>query len=254
MDIVLETRKLKKEYGSRGSKFIAINELDLKVDRGDFLGIMGASGAGKTTLLNMLSTIDRPSYGDILYEGRSIVDMDNKDLSMFRRENVGFIFQDFNLIDSMTIGDNIALPLALSKKKVKDIEDRTRDISDFLGIKDQLKKYPYQISGGQKQRVAAARAMITEPSIVFADEPTGALDSRSSQELLEYLMKMNKERKATIIMVTHDAFAASYCDKIVFLKDGRIHAKLDKDENRKEFFTRIIDLLSSLGGGIDELL
>lgn len=254
MDIVLETKNIRKEYGSRGNSFIAIDNLNLEVKRGDFLGIMGPSGAGKTTLLNILSTIDKPSSGEVLYNDKNIVNMKNKDLSLFRRDNVGFIFQDFNLIDSMTIEDNIALPLSLSNVDTKTIINKTKELSTFLGIETQLKKYPYELSGGQKQRVAAARAMITNPTIVFADEPTGALDSKSSQELLEYLIKMNRELNTTIIMVTHDAFAASYCEKILFLKDGKIHARLDKDNNRKEFFNRIIDLLANIGGGNNELL
>lgn len=254
MDIVLETKNIRKEYGSRGNSFIAIDNLNLEVKRGDFLGIMGPSGAGKTTLLNILSTIDKPSSGEVLYNDKNIVNIKNKDLSLFRRDNVGFIFQDFNLIDSMTIEDNIALPLSLSNVDTKTIINKTKELSTFLGIETQLKKYPYELSGGQKQRVAAARAMITNPTIVFADEPTGALDSKSSQELLEYLIKMNRELNTTIIMVTHDAFAASYCEKILFLKDGKIHARLDKDNNRKEFFNRIIDLLANIGGGNNELL
>lgn len=254
MDIVLETKNIRKEYGSRGNSFIAIDNLNLEVKHGDFLGIMGPSGAGKTTLLNILSTIDKPSSGEVLYNDKNIVNMKNKDLSLFRRDNVGFIFQDFNLIDSMTIEDNIALPLSLSNVDTKTIINKTKELSTFLGIETQLKKYPYELSGGQKQRVAAARAMITNPTIVFADEPTGALDSKSSQELLEYLIKMNRELNTTIIMVTHDAFAASYCEKILFLKDGKIHARLDKDNNRKEFFNRIIDLLANIGGGNNELL
>lgn len=254
MDIVLETKNIRKEYGSRGNSFIAIDNLNLEVKRGDFLVIMGPSGAGKTTLLNILSTIDKPSSGEVLYNDKNIVNMKNKDLSLFRRDNVGFIFQDFNLIDSMTIEDNIALPLSLSNVDTKTIINKTKELSTFLGIETQLKKYPYELSGGQKQRVAAARAMITNPTIVFADEPTGALDSKSSQELLEYLIKMNRELNTTIIMVTHDAFAASYCEKILFLKDGKIHARLDKDNNRKEFFNRIIDLLANIGGGNNELL
>lgn len=254
MDIVLETKNVRKEYGSKGNSFVAIDNLNLEVQRGDFLGIMGPSGAGKTTLLNILSTIDKPSSGEVLYNGNNIVNMKNKDLSLFRRDNVGFIFQDFNLIDSMTIEDNIALPLSLSNVDASTIIKKTKELSSFLGIETQLKKYPYELSGGQKQRVAAARAMITNPTIVFADEPTGALDSKSSQELLEYLIKMNKELNTTIIMVTHDAFAASYCEKILFLKDGKIHARLDKDNNRKEFFNRIIDLLANIGGGNNELL
>ena len=253
MEIVLETKNITKEYGNKENIFTAINNLNLEVENGDFLGIMGPSGAGKTTLLNILSTIDKPSSGEVFYNNKDITSMKNKELSLFRRNNVGFIFQDFNLIDSMTIEDNIALPLALSKVDINIINKKIKNLSLFLGIENQLKKYPYELSGGQKQRVAAARAIITDPTIVFADEPTGALDSKSSQELLEYLIKMNKELGTTIIMVTHDAFAASYCEKILFLKDGSIHAKLHKGNNRKEFFNKIIDLLGNLGGNYELL-
>ena len=253
MKIVLETKKLRKEYGSKDAIFKAIDNIDLKVYEGEFLGIMGPSGAGKTTLLNMLSTIDKPTSGKIYYEGKDIGNMKNRELSVFRRNNIGFIFQDFNLLDSMSVEDNIALPLALSKVNAKEIRSKVEKLSSFFGLKDQTKKYPYQLSGGQKQRVAAARALITSPSIVFADEPTGALDSKSSQELLQCLSKMNEEFNTTIIMVTHDAFSASYCKRILFIKDGKIHTRIDKDSSRKEFFKRIIDLLGSMGGGIDEL-
>lgn len=253
MEIVLETKKLRKEFGSKGVTFTAIEDIDLSVNKGEFLGIMGPSGAGKTTLLNLLSTIDRPTSGEIYYEGKNIGNMKNRELSIFRRNNIGFIFQDFNLLDSMSVEDNMALPLALSKVNVGEINEKVGELSKFFGLKEQLKKYPYQLSGGQKQRVAAARALITSPSIVFADEPTGALDSKSSQELLQCLSQMNEEFNTTIIMVTHDAFAASYCKRILFIKDGKIHARIDKDSSRKEFFKRIIDFLGSMGGGMDEL-
>lgn len=253
MEIVLETKKLRKEFGSKGMTFTAIEDIDLSVNKGEFLGIMGPSGAGKTTLLNLLSTIDRPTSGEIYYEGKDIGHMKNRELSIFRRNNIGFIFQDFNLLDSMSVEDNMALPLALSKVNVGEINEKVEKLSKFFGLKEQLKKYPYQLSGGQKQRVAVARALITSPSIVFADEPTGALDSKSSQELLQCLSQMNEEFNTTIIMVTHDAFAASYCKRILFIKDGKIHARIDKDSSRKEFFKRIIDFLGSMGGGMDEL-
>mgnify|MGYP001270262553 FL=1 len=253
MEIVLETKKLRKEFGSKGMTFTAIEDIDLSVNKGEFLGIMGPSGAGKTTLLNLLSTIDRPTSGEIYYEGKNIGNMKNRELSIFRRNNIGFIFQDFNLLDSMSVEDNMALPLALSKVNARVINEKVGELSKFFGLKEQLKKYPYQLSGGQKQRVAAARALITSPSIVFADEPTGALDSKSSQELLQCLSQMNEEFNTTIIMVTHDAFAASYCKRILFIKDGKIHARIDRDSSRKEFFKRIIDFLGSMGGGMDEL-
>ncbi len=253
MEIVLETKNLKKEYGSRGVVFSAIKNIDLKVCKGEFLGVMGPSGAGKTTLLNMLSTIDKPTFGEIFYEGKNILSMGNRELAVFRRNNIGFIFQDFNLLDNMSVEDNIALPLALSKANPAKIKEKVEELSRFFGLKDQLKKYPYQLSGGQKQRAAVARALITSPTIVFADEPTGALDSKSSQELLQCLSRMNENYNTTIILVTHDAFAASYCKRILFLKDGGIHARIDKDSSRKEFFKRIIDFLGAMGGGVDEL-
>jgi len=254
MEITLEAKNLKKEYGSKGIIFTALDGIDLKVYKGEFLGIMGPSGAGKTTLLNVLSTIDRPTSGKIYYDGKDILTMKNRELSLFRRNNIGFLFQDFNLLDNMSVQDNIALPLALSNVNAKEIKEKVERLCEFFGLKDHLKKYPYQLSGGQKQRVAAARALITSPSIVFADEPTGALDSKSSQELLQCLLRMNEELNATIIMVTHDAFAASYCKRILYLKDGKIHARLDKDSTRKEFFRRIIDFVGSMGGGVGELI
>jgi putative ABC transport system ATP-binding protein len=253
-NIIMETRDLKKIYGSKGASFVALDGVDLKIEKGDFLGIMGPSGAGKTTLLNLISTIDKPTSGKIIFEGTDLSNIKDRDLSRLRRNSIGFIFQDFNLLDNMTIEDNIALPLALEKKNYKNILSKVHNISEFFGIRDHLKKYPYQLSGGQKQRTAAARALITSPSVIFADEPTGALDSKSSAELLQSMIKMNEEYKTTIMMVTHDAFAASYCKRILFLKDGKIHAKLDKNESRKEFFNRILDLLGSLGGGNHELL
>jgi putative ABC transport system ATP-binding protein len=254
MNIVLETRDLRKEYGTKEATFTVLKNINLSVGKGEFLGIMGPSGAGKTTLLNILSTIDKPTSGEVYYEGKNILNLKNKELSLFRRNNIGFIFQDFNLLDSMTVEDNIALPLALSKVSSKEIKKRTLQISYFFGLKDQLKKYPYQLSIGQKQRVAVARALITSPTIIFADEPTGSLDSKSSEELLRYLTKMNEEFHTTIVMVTHDAFAASYCQRIMFIKDGEINARLDKDTSRKEFFKRIIDFLGSMGGGVHELI
>jgi len=202
---------------------------------------MGPSGAGKTTLLNILSTIDRPTSGNIFYDGRDVLTMKNRELSLFRRNKIGFLFQDFNLLDNMSVEDNIALPLALSNVNVKEIKEKVEKLSEFFGLKEHLKKYPYQLSGA-KAKSAAARALITSPSIVFADEPTGALDSKSSQELLQCLLRMNEELNATIIMVTHDAFAASYCKRILYLKDGKIHARLDKDSTRKEFFKELSTL------------
>lgn len=254
MDIALKTKDLTKVYGGKEVAFTALDGIDIKVGKGEFLGIMGPSGAGKTTLLNLLSTIDRPSSGEICFEGLDLGSIKDRELSKFRRNNIGFIFQDFNLLDNMTVEDNIALPLALGKVNHNEIRRKVNELTQFFGIEGQLKKYPYQLSGGQKQRAAAVRALITSPSVIFADEPTGALDSKSSAELLQCLSSMNEKYNTTVIMVTHDAFTASYCNRIVFIKDGKIHAKLDKNKSRKEFFNRIIELLAAMGGAVNELL
>lgn len=250
---VIETIDLKKVYGARENTYTALDGIDLEVEEGEFLGIMGASGAGKTTLLNLISTIDSPTSGEFFFKGKETQKMKNKELAKFRRDNIGFIFQDFNLLDNMTIEDNIALPLALNKVNSNEIRKKVRELSKFFGIEGQLLKYPYQISGGQKQRVATARALITSPAVIFGDEPTGALDSKSSADLLNCFTRMNEQFKTTIIMVTHDAFAASYCKRILFIKDGKIYARLDKNKDRKEFFKRILDFVASMGGGESEL-
>lgn len=253
MSIVIETKNLKKVYGSKGITSTALDGVDVKVEKGEFLAVMGPSGAGKTTFLNIISTIDTQSGGSYHFEGKDMTKIKGKELANFRKNKIGFIFQDFNLLDTMTVQDNIALPLALSKVAHGEIVRRVEEIAGFLGVKEQLSKYPYQLSGGQKQRVAAARAIITSPSVIFADEPTGALDSKSSSELLQCLTNMNEKYKTTIIMVTHDAFAASYCKRVMFIKDGKIHAKLDKNQTRKEFFGRIMDMVTSMGGDVNEL-
>ena len=254
MSIVIETKKLKKVYGSKTRSFNALDDINIQVEEGEFLGIMGPSGAGKTTLLNLISTIDTPTEGSIYFDGKEITKLKNKELAIFRRDKIGFIFQDFNLLDTMSVEDNIALPLALSKVKPDEIRNKVKELSKFFGMEKHLKNYPYELSGGQKQRTAAARAIITEPSVIFADEPTGALDSKSSAELLQCLSNMNEKFNKTVIMVTHDAFAASYCKRILFIKDGKIHAKLDKNQSRKEFFGRILEMLAALGGDINELI
>lgn len=254
MSIIIETKDLKKLYGSKENISAALNGVDIQVEKGEFLGIMGPSGAGKTTLLNIISTIDKETSGSYLFEGKDMSRIKGRELADFRKNKIGFIFQDFNLLDTMTVQDNIALPLALGKVNHQVIINRVNEIAGFLGLKDHLKKYPYQLSGGQKQRTAAARALMTNPSVIFADEPTGALDSKSSAELLSCLTSMNEKFNTTIIMVTHDAFAASYCRRIMFIKDGKIHAKIDKNKGRKEFFQRIMDMSASMGGEINELI
>lgn len=252
MSIAIETKKLKKVYGLKGANTsFALDGVDMEVEKGEFLGIMGPSGAGKTTLLNIISTIDTPTSGSYYFEGKDMSKIKGRELASFRKNKIGFIFQDFNLLDTMSVQDNIALPLALGKVRHEEIIKKVNEIAGFLGLKDHLNKYPYQLSGGQKQRTAAARALMTSPSVIFADEPTGSLDSKSSAELLHCLESMNEKYKTTIIMVTHDAFAASYCRRIMFIKDGKIYAKLDKNQGRKEFFQRIMDMLSSIGSGTD---
>ncbi|MDV4151427.1 ABC transporter ATP-binding protein [Clostridium sp. AL.422] len=248
MKEVLKLKDVSKEYGTRGFKSKVLNNISLNVNEGDFISIMGPSGAGKTTLLNLISTLDKPTKGEILLDNIDVVKVKNKDLSKLRREKIGFIFQDYNLLDNMNLMDNIALPLALGRKKSKEIEDEVRRISRIFGLEEHLKKYPYELSGGQKQRGAAARALITKPKIIFADEPTGALDSKSSSDLLESLKRANEEENATIVMVTHDALCASYSKSVYMLSDGEIKCRLDSSNNKKEFYGKIIDMLAAMGG------
>lgn len=251
---VLNIKRLTKVYGSKfgGMKYPALRGIDLKVNSGEFLGIMGPSGSGKTTFLNVISTIDRPTTGEVLIEGTDITKLKEPNLSAFRREKLGFVFQDFNLLDTMTLKENIVLPLALSKTPYKIIRERLDDISEKLGIKGVLQKYPYEVSGGQKQRAAAARALITKPALILADEPTGALDSKAARELLGCFGRMNEENKATIVMVTHDPFAASYCKRIIFIKDGALFNEIYRgDLPRKDFYQKILRILSVMGGEND---
>ena len=216
---------------------------------------MGASGSGKTTLLNCISTIDTVTAGHIFVEDLDITALSQKRLSRFRREQLGFIFQDFNLLDTLTAFENIALALTIIKTPAKEIEPRVQSIAATLEITDVLKKYPYQMSGGQRQRVAAARAMVTNPSLVLADEPTGALDSKSSRMLLESFESLNQQLGATILMVTHDAFTASYCHRILFIKDGKIFSELVRGgDSRKTFFNKIIEVVTLLGGDNSDVL
>lgn len=255
MNIVVDVKNLRKIYGSKGNIYTALDNIDLQIKEGEFVGIMGPSGAGKTTLLNVISTIDKPTSGTINIGGENIVDMNEDKLSSFRRDKLGFIFQDFNLLDTLNLKENIILPLTLSKVKPALIDRKVAEIAEILGISQILDKYPHEVSGGQKQRAAAARAIITNPTLVLADEPTGALDSKSSQELLQCLTDLNKNNKATIMMVTHDAFAASYCQRILFIKDGKIFAELVKGNNsRKEFFQRILDVLAAIGGQNNKMI
>jgi putative ABC transport system ATP-binding protein len=254
---ILNIKNLKKVYGSKfgGVKYTALDNIDLKVNEGEFVAVMGPSGSGKTTFLNVISTIDKPTSGSVLIDGKDITKLKEPHLSAFRREKLGFIFQDFNLLDNMTLKENIVLPVALAKIEYSIIEKRLKEITTKLGINEILNKHPYEVSGGQKQRAAAARAIISNPSLILGDEPTGALDSKSSKELLSSLEFMNKNNNATIIMVTHDAFAASYCKRVVFIKDGKLFNEIYKgDMGRKEFYQKLLKILSVIGGDNDDTI
>ena len=249
---ILQVSAVEKYYGNKNNLTKALAGVSFEVEKGEYVGIMGASGSGKTTLLNCVSTIDNVTSGHIVVDGKDITALKSKALAKFRREELGFIFQDFNLLDTLTAYENIALALTILKEKPAKIEERIQEVSSFLGISQVLQKYPTQLSGGEKQRVAAARAIITNPSLVLADEPTGALDSKSARLLLESLQGLVKEVGATILMVTHDAFSASYCDRIVFIKDGKMFSELAKGSlSRKEFFNKIIEVIALLGGDDD---
>lgn len=255
MEKVLEVKNIEKYYGNKGNFTKAIDNISFNVFKGEFVGIMGASGSGKTTLLNCISTIDKVTSGDIIVNNNDITKLKGDKLNKFRREDLGFIFQDFNLLDTLTNYENIALALTIQGVKPKEIDDRIKDISKKLGIEKILNKYPYEVSGGQKQRVASARAIITNPKLVLADEPTGALDSKSARMLLENFEYLNNKLNATIVMVTHDAFTASYCKRILFIKDGKIFNELTKgDSTRKEFFDKIIDVVTLLGGELNDVI
>lgn len=249
MSTILKVEHLEKYYGNKSNITKAINDISFEVQKKEFLGVMGASGSGKTTLLNCVSTIDNVTAGHIYINSKDITSLKSGNLAKFRREELGFIFQDFNLLDTLTAFENIALALTINKTPVNQIDDKVKKIAQKLNIVDILEKYPYQMSGGQKQRVAAARAIITNPSLILADEPTGALDSKSSEMLLETISMLNQKFDATILMVTHDAYAASYCSRILFIKDGKIFNEIVRgDDTRKEFFEKIIDVVSLLGG------
>lgn len=246
---VLRVSNIEKYYGRKGNITKAINNISFSVEEGEFVGVMGASGSGKTTLLNCISTIDKVTSGHIHISGNDITKLNSKKVAKFRREELGFIFQDFNLLDTLTAYENIALALTILKTNHKEIDKRVKDIARKLNIEEVLNKYPYEMSGGQKQRVASARAIITSPSLILADEPTGALDSKSAKMLLESMEDLNKNLNATIMMVTHDAFSASYARRILFIKDGKIFNELVRgNDSRKEFFEKIIEVITLLGG------
>ncbi len=248
---VLKVNNLKKYYGNNTNITKALNNISFTVNDNEFLAIMGASGSGKTTLLNTISTIDTVTSGNIIINGVDITNLSEEELSNFRKENLGFVFQDFNLLDTLTIKENIALSLIINKEDKSKIDDLVSDISKKLGISDILNKYPYEVSGGQKQRCACARALINNPKLILADEPTGALDSRNARVLLETFKEMNEELNSTILMVTHDAFSASFASRVLFIKDGEIFNEIIKGKKtRGEFYDEIIDVLTLLGGDV----
>ena len=250
MKEILRLEHIQKYYGDQDNLTKAIDDISFSVHAGEFVGIMGASGSGKTTMLNCISTIDTVSAGHIFLDGTDVTELKEKELARFRRENLGFVFQDFNLLDTLTVSENIALALTINNVPAAQIDGKVRETAKTLGITDILEKYPYQVSGGQKQRCACARAIINQPKLILADEPTGALDSHSSQMLLSAIQSINEQMGATILMVTHDAFSASYANRILFLQDGVIFTEIIKGaDSRKAFFEKILDILTMLGGG-----
>lgn len=251
--VILEAKKIHKSYGNKFNKQEVLKGIDITIEKGEFVSIMGASGSGKTTLLNVLSSIDRVSDGTIQIEGKEMTQMKEKQLAEFRKHHLGFIFQDYNLLDTLTVKENILLPLSIQNVSKKEAEQKFQTLANELGILDLKDKYPNEISGGQKQRTSAARAFVHDPSIIFADEPTGALDSKSASDLLNKLSELNEKRQATILMVTHDPVAASFCNRVIFIKDGQIYTELYKgDQDRQTFFKDIMKTQGVLGGVQDE--
>lgn len=254
MKNILKVEKIEKYYGNKDNITKAIDNISFRVDKGEFVGIMGPSGSGKTTLLNCISTIDNVTTGNIIINDKDITKMKSKQLENFRKDELGFIFQDFNLLDTLTAYENIALALTIQGERPNKIDAKIKEVANNLGIVEVLNKYPYQMSGGQKQRVASARAIVTSPSLILADEPTGALDSKSSRLLLDSFEKLNKNLEATILMVTHDAFTASYAHRILFIKDGKVFNELVRGkDSRREFFNRIIEVVTLLGGDVENV-
>lgn len=246
---ILEASQIHKSYGNKFNRQEVLKGIDLRVEKGEFVSIMGASGSGKTTLLNVLSSIDKVSLGSIRIEGKEFTGLKEKELAEFRKYHLGFIFQEYNLLDTLTVKENVLLPLSIKKVSKKEADQKFQLVATELGIFDIKDKYPNEISGGQKQRTSAARAFIHDPSIIFADEPTGALDSKSASDLLNKLSELNRKISATIIMVTHDPVAASYCSRVVFIKDGQIFTQLNKgEETRQAFFNDIMKTQGVLGG------
>ncbi len=254
MNEILKTVRIEKYYGNKSNVTKALDDISFSVYQGEFIGVMGASGSGKTTLLNVISTIDTVSAGHIYLDGEDVTEISEKNLAKFRREKLGFVFQEFNLLDTLTLDENISYALTINKFPSADIPGKVKQVAHKLGIEDILHKYPNEVSGGQKQRCACARAIVNNPSLILADEPTGALDSKSAQLLMETLIHMNETMMATILMVTHDAFSASYAKRILFLKDGRIFNEIIRgDKTRKQFFGEILDVMTLLGGDLKDV-
>ncbi len=254
MNEVLKIEHLKKYYGNSNNITKAVDDISFNIKEGEFVAIMGASGSGKTTLLNTIATIDNVTSGHIYVGGIDITTLKEKDVANFRKDNLGFVFQDFNLLDTLSIGENIAMSLVINGENPEAVDKKVSDIAKKLGIENILERFPYEVSGGQKQRAACARALINKPKLILADEPTGALDSKSSRMLLETMEEMNEKLNVTIMMVTHDSFSASFCERILFLKDGKIFNEIYKgDKTRKEFFNEILDVLTLLGGDLSDV-
>ena len=252
---MLHVQNIEKYYGSRNNVTKALDRISFTVEDGEFIAIMGASGSGKTTLLNCISTIDAVSAGSILLDGESIAELPQSELARFRRERLGFVFQDFNLLDTLTLEENIGLALTINHAESHTVQEKVRDVARQLGIEGELAKFPYQVSGGQKQRAACARAMVAGQSLILADEPTGALDSKASKNLLEIMTRMNRDMAATILMVTHDAYSASYASRVLFLKDGRLFNELIRGgRTRPVFYHEILDVLALLGGDVSDVI
>ncbi|EKN70032.1 hypothetical protein BABA_06636 [Neobacillus bataviensis LMG 21833] len=250
MEWILEAKGVNKVFGSKRNTFKALNDIDLHISKGEFVGVMGPSGAGKSSLLNVLSSIEPITSGTIRIGGTELTKMKEDQLREFRRDQMGFIFQDYNLLDTLTVAENIMLPLTFTKTPKDEIQEKVAELTDRFGIQAILEKYPYEISGGQQQRTAVCRAIIGRPSILFADEPTGALDSKSAHHLLQTLNKLNEEMQVTILMVTHDPYAASFCSRVVFIKDGSLYTEIHRGEQtRKQLFQQILKILSTIGGG-----
>ncbi len=255
MKPVLQVENITKAYGKGANLYKALNGVSFEVHKGEFVGVMGPSGAGKSTLLNVIATIDSATTGSIIIDDTNIAKMKDEQLADFRRDHLGFIFQDYNLLDSLTVRENIVLPLAIAKRPATEINERVKKIAMLFGIEDLLDKYPYQISGGQKQRTASSRALVTEPKLLFADEPTGALDSKSATDLLESLSDLNAKQQSTILMVTHDAYAASFCQRILFIQDGQLSKEIFRGEQtRKQFFQTILQELTVIGGDVNDIV